>query len=117
MEGAEGYLPNDRRHTFKVFGAWALSDEVRMGVNLVVQSGRPKNCFGVYAGTLDGVSQAYGDASFWCGGKLTPRGSLGRQPWTKQLDLQFTYTPSWARGFTFSADVLNVFNARGVHHA
>lgn len=114
MEGAEGYLPNDRRHTFKVFGAWALSDEVRMGVNLVVQSGRPKNCFGVYAGTLDGVSQAYGDASFWCGGKLTPRGSLGRQPWTKQLDLQFTYTPSWARGFTFSADVLNVFNARGV---
>ena len=64
MEGAEAISRNDRRHTFKVFGAWALSDEVRMGVNLVV-SGRPKNCFGVMQGTLDGVSQAYGDASFW----------------------------------------------------
>lgn len=112
MEGAEGYLPNDRRHTFKVFGSYALNQEWRFGANVTLQSGRPKNCFGVYTGTLDGVSKFYGDASFWCGGKLNPRGTLGRQPWTSQLDLQATYTPAWKKGLTFSVDVLNVFNSR-----
>ncbi|MCK6396578.1 MAG: TonB-dependent receptor [Burkholderiaceae bacterium] len=114
MEGAEGYLPNDRRHTFKFWGSYAFSDELRLGANLIIQSGRPKNCFGVYAGELDGVSQLYGDASFWCGGKLNPRGTLGRTPWTEQLNLQATYTPAWLKGMTFSMDVINVFNKRGV---
>lgn len=114
MEGASGYLPNDRRHTIKVFGSYALNQEWRFGANLTLQSGRPKNCFGVYGGTLDGVSQAYGDASFWCGGKLNPRGTLGRQPWTSKLDLQATYTPAWQKGLEFSVDVLNVFNSRTV---
>ena len=56
-EESYGYLPNDRRHTFKLFGSYALNDEWRFGANLIVQSGRPRNCFGVYTGTLDGVSQ------------------------------------------------------------
>ena len=103
---------SDRRHTIKVFGSYALNQEWRFGANLTLQSGRPKNCFGVYAGTLDGVSQAYGDASFWCGGNLIPRGTLGRQPWTSKLDLQATYTPAWQKGLEFNVDVLNVFNSR-----
>lgn len=119
MEGSEGYLPNDRRHTFKLFGSYALNDEWRFGANVIVQSGRPRNCLGVYAGDLDGVSHLYGDASFYCRNKdgvyqLNPRSSLGRLPWTQQLNVQATYTPNWMKGLTLSADLLNVFNKRGV---
>jgi hypothetical protein len=114
MEGSTGYLPNDRRHTLKVFGSYQVAPEWRLGANFVLQSGRPKNCFGYYAGDIDGVSIYYGAASFWCNSTLNPRGTLGRLPWTRDLSLQATYTPDWAKGVTFQADVLNVFNERGV---
>lgn len=114
MEGAEGYLPNDRRHTIKAFGAYALNDEWRFGATALAQSGRPKNCFGVYGGTTDTVSAQYGDASFWCGGQQRSRGAFGRLAWTYQFDVQATYTPRWAKGLTLSVDVLNLLNKRTV---
>jgi hypothetical protein len=133
MEGSEGYLPNDRRHTLKFNGAYAISDQFRVGATLVVTSGRPKNCFGNYPEVVRDAngnpvvpapyppgplerddSDAYGAASFYCGAKLNPRGSLGRLPWTYDLGLQFTYTPTQVKGLTLSVDVLNVFNKRGV---
>jgi hypothetical protein len=43
-----GYLPNDRRHSLKVFGNYEITDQWSVGVNLLVQSGRPLNCLGVY---------------------------------------------------------------------
>ena len=42
-----GYLPNDRRHSLKLFGNYSITDEWSVGVNLLVQSGRPLNCLGV----------------------------------------------------------------------
>jgi hypothetical protein len=114
MEGSNGFLPNDRRHSFKLWGSYQVAPEWRVGANAIVQSGRPKNCLGYYAGTLDTVSVAYGAASFYCNGKLNPRGSLGRLPWTKELGLQLAYIPQWQKGLTFQVDVLNVFNKREV---
>lgn len=114
MEGAEGFLPNDRRHTLKLWGSYQVTDEWRFGVLATAQSGRPKNCFGPYEGTLDGVSILYGDASFWCEGKLNKRGSLGRTPWTHQINLQATYTPAWQKGLVFNLDVINLLGKRGV---
>jgi outer membrane receptor for ferrienterochelin and colicin len=114
MEGANGYLPNDRRHTFKIFGAYQINPEWRVGANAMVQSGRPKNCLGYYDGTTDSVSIGYGSASFYCGGKLSPRGSFGRLPWTKEVSVQATYQPKAFKGVTLQADVLNVFNSRTV---
>lgn len=114
MEGAEGYLPNDRRHTIKAFGSYAVNDEWRLGAAATIQSGRPKNCFGVYAGTTDTVSAQYGDASFYCGGVLLSRGALGRLAWQQQYDLQVNYTPRWAKGLTFTVDALNILNKRTV---
>lgn len=114
MEGASGYLPNDRRHTIKVWGTYALSDELTFGGNVTLQSGRPKNCFGVYGGTTDTVSAAYGDASFWCGGQVNARGTLGRLPWMSQLDLQAGYKPASIKGLSLTLDLLNVFNKRTV---
>jgi len=114
MEGAYGYLPNDRRHTVKLFGAYQVHPEVRIGANVLVQSGRPLNCLGYYTGNLDEVSILYGAASFYCDRTFGPRGSRGRLDWTKEVGLQATYEPKWLKGSTFSIDVLNVFNERGV---
>ncbi len=120
-EGSYGDLPNDRRHSFKVFGSYQLTDEWRVGANALVQSGRPRNCFGIYNGTSDPAAVAYGVASFYCdvtddgvnNGVLTPRGSLGRNPWVRQLDLQVNYKPAWAEGLAFTMDAVNIFNADG----
>lgn len=114
MEGSDGYLPNDRRHTVKLFGSYALTNEWRLGGSFIARSGRPKNCFGFYDGTTDTVSILYGASSFYCGGKLNPRGSLGRLPWTRELNLQATYTPNWKKGLSFTVDLLNVFDQRGI---
>lgn len=114
MEGADGYLPNDRRHTIKLFGAYQALPELRVGASVIVQSGRPKNCFGFYNGTADPDAISYGAASFYCNGVLVKRGSAGRLPWTRELNLQFVYTPAWQKGFSVTLDVLNVFNERGV---
>lgn len=121
-EGSYGYLPNDRRHTLKFNGSYAVTDEWRVGANVLAQSGRPKNCFGVYDGATDTVSSLYGDASFYCDktndvpprGILRSRGFFGRLPWVYQLDLQATYTPAWAKGLTVSVDLLNILNDRTV---
>ncbi|MBI5257062.1 MAG: TonB-dependent receptor [Burkholderiales bacterium] len=113
MEGAEGWLPNDRRYTLKASGSYAVTDEWRLGASLVAQSGRPKNCFGNYNGTIVDDSPLYGAASFYCT-NLNPRGSLGRMPWTRDLSVQLVYSPQWAKGLTAKLDVLNVFNERGV---
>ena len=114
MEGAYGYLPNDRRHTLKLFGAYQVHPEWRVGANVLLQSGRPLNCLGYYTGNLDTISQEYGAASFYCGGKPAPRGSRGRLGWTKELGLQLAYEPKAWKGTTFQIDVMNVFNEREV---
>lgn len=117
-EGSNGYLPNDRRHTLKMWGSYQITPEFRMGANLVLQSGRPRNCLGYYAGNLDGVSIYYGAASFYCTAVkpgLQPRGSYGRLDWSRDLSLQAHYAPAWQKGLTFAVDVLNVFNERTVN--
>ena len=121
--GAYGYLPNDRRHTLKVFGNYELTDEWAVGANLLVQSGRPVNCFG-YLG--DYLTSRYGNSYFSCdpgpiddlsdnGSTIVPRGSAGRTPWQRTLDMNVSYRPTFADGnLLFKVDVFNVFNAQEV---
>ncbi|MFC4314060.1 TonB-dependent receptor domain-containing protein [Steroidobacter flavus] len=114
-----GYLPNDRRHSLKVFGSYALTEEVSVGTNLLVQSGRPKNCLGVLY-PYHGIIHPYGSSFFRCAtttagavlgpSEPKPRGTAGRLPWTYQVDLSFAYTPRWADGLIAKMDVFNVFN-------
>ena len=113
-EGSTGYLPNDRRHSFKAFGAYQITPEFRMGANLLVQSGRPRNCLGYYSGDIDSVSVLYGAASFWCNRKLNERGTIGRTDWKRELSLQATYQPKWQKGLSFTVDAINIFNERTV---
>ncbi len=139
-----GYLPNDRRHSLKLFGSYDLTDEWTVGANLLVQSGRPLNCLGVLdlnplspepAGTDtdgDGVAgepnytaHPYGSSFMRCGTTTAggvddatvqafPRGSKGRLPWTRSLDLNVSYRPNWMEGLQFKVDVFNVANSQDV---
>jgi hypothetical protein len=69
--GSLGYLPNDRRHAFKVFGNYQLTDEWSVGANFLLQSGRPENCFGFLGGTN---TAHYANGYFSCdAGQTLPR--------------------------------------------
>jgi hypothetical protein len=133
-----GYLPNDRRHSLKLFGNYEISDEWSVGANLLVQSGRPINCFGVFDLNPDGPvvdadgnivdtnfsphpygssfarCSRTGDAVFDETVDIVPRGTKGRLPWTSQLDLNVAYQPSFVEGLQFKVDVFNVLNSQKV---
>ncbi len=120
--GSYGYLPNDRRHTLKMFGNYEFTEEWSAGANLLIQSGRPENCIGVYGDDPVHYRAAY----FSCdardptvdegnnnGTTVVPRGTVGRTPWTTSLDLNVAYRPAFAdKHLTFKVDVFNVFNDR-----
>lgn len=118
-----GYLPNDRRHSLKVFGSYSFTDEFAVGTNLLVQSGRPKNCLGVLYPYNGGI-HPYGSSFFRCAtttegavegpSEARPRGTAGRLPWTYQVDLSFAYTPRWAEGLIAKMDIFNVFNKQEI---
>lgn len=130
-DGTYGYLPNDRRHTFKVFGAYEFNDEWRVGGNLIVQSGRPVSCYGYIplddeSLVDDGlqtpvydyyVAKDWSGNSFYCddgnGNQvLGHRGDRGRTPWTRTVDASLAYTPNWAnKKLSLELKVFNVFNA------
>lgn len=120
-DGAYGYLPNDRRHAFKLFGSYDLTEEWRVGANWIVQSGRPINCFGAPSENDDGTvgpnhwpEYGYAGYAHYCEGRLVPRGTAGRLEWNSNLGLNLTYQPRWLEGLRISADVFNVFDDRSV---
>ncbi|MGO4551641.1 carboxypeptidase regulatory-like domain-containing protein [Lysobacter sp. 2RAF19] len=72
-QGAYGYLPNDRRHSLKLFGSYDLSDQWVVSANLLIQSGRPVSCYGfipteaLNIGAPDeGTLGLYSASSFYC---------------------------------------------------
>jgi len=118
--GADGLLPNDRRHVLKVAGSLTLSPQVSVGANLILASGRPTSCIGFVPPSVadfDEAGQYPAASSYYClkdetsGAVLLQRGTAGTTPWTHQLDLRLAYTPAWgARQITLQAEVFNVFN-------
>lgn len=116
MIGSSGYLPNDRRHQLKAYGYFQMTPEWLFGANMVIASGRPKNCLGNPT-PADYDRQGYGNSFFFCdldhdgSAEFTPRGSLGRLPWTYRLDLNAQWRPAWAdHKLAIEADVFNVFD-------
>lgn len=121
-EGAYGYLPNDRRHQIKAYGFYRVMPQLDIGANLLLASGRPKNCIGNYRGTSlpadDPYYNAYGNSYFWCTSNgqavATPRGSQGNLPWDTRLDMNLTYRPPSVKGLTLRMDVFNLFNKQTI---
>ncbi len=120
QRGAYGDLPNDRRHTFRVFGTYAPFDRFTVGANFQVQSGRPYGCIGYVPTAVDPLAPQSGTPSGWycpqgtsgaavtnaallaqlnaVGGDTTRnasvlvgRGNSGETDWINQLDLSFSY--------------------------
>ena len=130
-DGTYGYLPNDRRHTLKLFGTYDISDEWRVGGNFIVQSGRPVSFYGYIPlddeSLLDDglqtpvydyyVAKDWSGNSFYCddgnGNQvLGHRGDRGRTPWTRTLDASLAYVPNWAnKKLSLELKVFNVLNA------
>ena len=85
---AQGRLPNDRKHQVKLFGYYQATPEWGFGGNLLLASGRPKNCIGnapsttgdfFTNGAITNYSH-YNSAYFFCNGVASPRGSAGNLP-------------------------------------
>ena len=100
--GGYGYLPNDRRHQFKLRGAYAFNDHWEVGASLTAQSGRPVSAFGV-GNPFDGtnyhsfyicVANCDADPSERVY-ELHERGTEGRLPWTYDLGASLTYKQSF----------------------
>ena len=109
MQGANGYLPNDRRHSFKLFGGYKFTPEWSAGLNMLVQSGTPISCYGGGRGSLD-PQFGYGAQFHVCNGKIRPEGGEGRTPWIWTVSPNVMYSPSWANGLSMQLSVINLFN-------
>ena len=121
MINANGLLPNNRTHQIKAYGYMDLTPEFGIGANVLLASGRPKNCIGNLPDALatnpDGspnYAAAYGSAFFFCDGVATPRGSQGELPWDSRLDLNFSYKPQQVKGLRFDLTVFNALNKQAV---
>lgn len=118
MDGAYGDLPNDRRHVFKLYGSYLLTDAWSAGWNFSMSSGRPVNAFGIGYPT---GTPAYGDTYYLAqlndegevvGYNHVPRGSMGRTSWVTQLDLSTSYTMQVNEiQLKWYLDVFNVLDA------
>ncbi|MBB3225442.1 hypothetical protein FHW69_000032 [Luteibacter sp. Sphag1AF] len=109
MIGSNGYLPNDRRHSIKAYGGYKFSSEWSVGLNMLVESGRPTNCFGggnYIPYNIPGYNSAY----FYCEGDISYRGTQKRLPWNWTLSPNVVYTPAFAKGLTLQFDAINVLN-------
>ena len=124
-DGSDGFLPNHREHTFKLFGNWAPTERINIGVNALLQSPRKFGCIGSYP-IGDGRGSDADAESWYCDAQIragTVQGTLGQpigrgrafqSQWNKRIDLSFAYKVPMAvdGGITFRVDVFNVFNFR-----
>ena len=118
VNNVEGYLPNDRRHQFKLRGSYAMTENWMFGATLAAASGRPISRLGL-GNPLDGESfHSFYTCVQNCGGavgtrvfELRERGSEGRTPWTFDLGANVTYQRSFAvTDLQIKLAVYNVLN-------
>ena len=109
MDGADGNLPNHRRHVLKVWGAWEFAPGWQTSGTFAYASGRPKNAFGVHP--TDPFASLYGAESFYNQGVLVQRGSLGTTPAVTTVDAGLKYTLDLGNStVTIRLDAFNIFN-------
>jgi outer membrane receptor protein involved in Fe transport len=112
---AYGYLPNDRRHRFKLWGSYAVTDAFTLGAQAQASSPRHLSCFG-YNPDFDSLENGYGAVSHYCGLEPSPRGTAQKSDWFTQVDLSGRYNFEIPTGqtVTLRVDVFNVFNSHAV---
>jgi len=113
MDGAYGNLANDRRHVFKFFGSYNVTEDFVLGWNTTLASGRPRTVAGgSYWSTDPDLYGSYGDTYYVTqdDGEITyhPRGANGTTSWTFKVDLSASYSFE-VNGFDMKAS-LDIFN-------
>ncbi|WCE04772.1 TonB-dependent receptor [Pseudoxanthomonas sp. JBR18] len=112
MYGSDGYLFNDHRHSFKLYGGYKFNDEWQVGANLLVQSGAPISCLGGGYGSF-GTQYGYSGVFHTCNvgeDDISKQGASGRTPWTASLSPNVVYKPQWLEGLSAQLSVMNLFN-------
>ncbi len=113
MDNSTGLLPNHHGYAMKFYGAYQLTDHLRMGYNGSILSPRHYGCIGNYPFS-DGRAENTTVTAWYCNGKATPRGDSFKGDWIKTLDMAFAYDVSIPKGaLEVRADIFNVFNAQG----
>lgn len=114
MSGGRGYLANHRRHALKAHGTWQITPEWNVSGNLIVQSGAPVSCLGLFGPDETNPGGGYGSDYHWCRGQISTPGE-DTTPWMKQLNLGATYRPAFAdHKLAFKAQVINVTDEQAV---
>ncbi|URW75355.1 TonB-dependent receptor [Sphingomonas donggukensis] len=117
LDGAYGDNPNQRKHSFKLYGTYQLFNSFRVGANMLFESPRSFSCYGVHP--TDAFAAAYANASYYCkqpqfsktgASVLVPRGSAFKSDWRKQIDVAVQYDIAQFPGSFIGVDVFNVFN-------
>lgn len=91
VNGAYGYLPSDRRHSFKAYGSYRLLDALDLGANVLVQSGAHYSCVGAVPLSVDAYANTYHGYGYYCQGQLIPRGTAFNGEWLAQVDLSASF--------------------------
>ncbi|HEY0027762.1 MAG TPA: carboxypeptidase regulatory-like domain-containing protein [Allosphingosinicella sp.] len=78
--GSFGYLPNDRRHNFKIFGSYQAFDWLTLGLNAQILSPRRFGCIGRAPANADNniAGLFYGANAFYC--NVDAGGNVVRNP-------------------------------------
>lgn len=117
--GGDGYLPNDRRHQFKLRGTYALTPHWQIGADMRVQSGGPITGFGVgnpydarnYHSYFICVQNCDSPVSQDRVYESSPRGKYGRMPWTYNLNAGVSYIQPFDGGeFRVKLAIYNLLN-------
>lgn len=111
-----GLLPNDRTHTLKVWGSYAVTPEFLVGANLLVQSPARFGCMGVHP--TDDYAYGYGAYTHYCNGQPAPQGKGPKGDWLKTVDMSLRYTVperySMGGNLVLRADIFNLFDTHSI---
>ncbi|GGO91320.1 TonB-dependent receptor-like protein [Stakelama pacifica] len=115
VNGAYGYLPNDRRHSFRAYGSYRLFDVLDLGLNALVQSPAHYSCIGAVPVDVDAYANTYHGYGFYCQGKLVPRGTAFKGDW--RTEFNFSAAARLPLDFVDASirlDVFNILNSQAV---
>jgi hypothetical protein len=110
VNGSYGYLPNDRRHTFKLYGSYLVTPWLSLGANALIQSPKKFGCLGIVPTSVDPFAAAYSGGGWYCQGVLTPRGSKFQSDWKEEIDLSVKFRVPADFDASLQFNIYNVFN-------
>ncbi|MGH8154654.1 MAG: TonB-dependent receptor [Rhodanobacteraceae bacterium] len=115
MDNSNGLLGTNRKHSFKIYGAYAITPDWIVGANIWIASGTPRLCRGAYGPNQ--IRLHTGSQYHFCAGIPIAPGSgvppdgTKSTPWIHNVDLSVDYKPGWAQHkLDFKLQVFNVFN-------